>query len=170
MKLQHSGLLLVFFSCLHIHNMAQEKHCSEHSYWRPCRDRHPPHRVVGGFGPIFLDWSGVVPLISSSLDTGSFVPYYMVALIFLWTPPHFWALALYKSKEYHDVGIPMMPGVKGSKRTILEMRIYGCLLFLISFVGPHLIFSGNDSIASIFFLIGSLFVATWYVRTLCVGS
>ena len=119
-------------------------------------------------GPSSLDWSGVVPLISSSLDTGSFVPYYMVALIFLWTPPHFWALALYKSKEYHDVGIPMMPGVKGSKRTILEMRIYGCLLLLISFVGPYLIFSGNDSIASISFLIGSLFVAIWYVKTLFV--
>lgn len=119
-------------------------------------------------GPASLDWSGVAPLIVSSLDTGSFVPYYMVALIFLWTPPHFWALALYKSKEYHEVGVPMMPGVKGPKRTILEMRAYGCLLLLTSFIGPYLIFSGNYSIASISFLIGSLFVAIWYVRTLFV--
>ena len=119
-------------------------------------------------GPASLDWSGVVPLIISSLDAGSFVPYYMVALIFLWTPPHFWALALYKSKEYHEVGVPMMPGVKGPRRTILEMRVYGCLLLLTSSIGPYLIFSGNDSNAYIFFLMGSLFVAIWYVRTLFV--
>ena len=117
-------------------------------------------------GPTSLDWSGLAPFIRSALDTGSFVPYYMVALIFLWTPPHFWALALYKSKEYHDVGIPMMPGVKGPKRTITEMRVYGCLLLLISFIGPYLIFSGNDSIAFVSFLTGSLLVALWYVRTL----
>ena len=69
-------------------------------------------------------------------------------------------------KEYHDVGIPMMPGVKGPKRTITEMRVYGCLLLLISFIGPYLIFSGNDSIAFVSFLTGSLLVALWYVRTL----
>ncbi|MBH33370.1 MAG: protoheme IX farnesyltransferase [Euryarchaeota archaeon] len=119
-------------------------------------------------GSTSLDWSGFIPFVSSALDTGSFVPYYMVALIFLWTPPHFWALALYKSKEYHEVGIPMMPGVKGAKRTILEMRMYGCLLLLTSFIGPYLIFHESYSIASISFLVGSVFVAIWYVRTLFV--
>ena len=58
----------------------------------------------------------------------------MFILIFLWTPPHFWALALYRSKEYEKVGVPMMPNVKGKSRTLIEMKIYSILLIILSII------------------------------------
>jgi protoheme IX farnesyltransferase len=58
----------------------------------------------------------------------------MFLLIFLWTPPHFWALALYRSNEYEKVGVPMMPNVKGKSRTLIEMKIYSILLIILSLV------------------------------------
>ena len=48
--------------------------------------------------------------------------------------PHFWALALYRSKEYEKVGVPMMPNVKGKARTLTEMKIYSILLILLSLI------------------------------------
>ena len=62
----------------------------------------------------------------------------MFLLIFLWTPPHFWALALFRSKEYAQAGVPMMPTVHGSKHTMIEMRVYCLLLIGLSaaFVDP----------------------------------
>ena len=64
------------------------------------------------------------------------MPWYLLLLIFLWTPPHFWALALYRSEEYDSVGIPMMPGVKGAKRTLIEMKIYSILLLILAVLAP----------------------------------
>ncbi len=64
------------------------------------------------------------------------MPWFMFTLIFLWTPPHFWALALYRSEEYAKVGVPMLPNVKGPERTIIEMKVYSILLIILSFVAP----------------------------------
>ena len=66
------------------------------------------------------------------LGTYPLMPWFMFILIFLWTPPHFWALALYRSKEYEKVGVPMMPNVKGKARTLIEMKIYSILLIILS--------------------------------------
>jgi protoheme IX farnesyltransferase len=60
------------------------------------------------------------------------MPWFMFILIFLWTPPHFWALALYRSEEYEKVGVPMMPNVRGKSRTLVEMKIYSILLIILS--------------------------------------
>ena len=60
------------------------------------------------------------------------MPWFMFILIFLWTPPHFWALALYRSEEYQKVGVPMMPNVRGKSRTLMEMKIYSILLIILS--------------------------------------
>ena len=49
-------------------------------------------------------------------------------IIFIWTPPHFWALALYKSEDYKRAGIPMMPLIVGNKRTINMIIFYSILL------------------------------------------
>ena len=49
-------------------------------------------------------------------------------IIFIWTPPHFWALALYKSDDYKRAGIPMMPLIVGNKRTINMIIFYSILL------------------------------------------
>ena len=52
----------------------------------------------------------------------------LFALIFIWTPPHFWALALVKSRDYERAGVPMMPNAKGRARTRLEILVYSLLL------------------------------------------
>jgi protoheme IX farnesyltransferase len=53
-------------------------------------------------------------------------------IIFIWTPPHFWALALYKAGDYGKVGIPMMPNVRGAKSTRLQIFVYSLLLAAVS--------------------------------------
>jgi protoheme IX farnesyltransferase len=53
---------------------------------------------------------------------------YLFAIIFYWTPPHFWALALIKQGEYAKAGVPMMPVVRGEQRTKFEMLAYTLIL------------------------------------------
>ena len=127
----------------------------------------PP--LIGWFvamGPSDLDLHSMNGFLVSITDTGSLVPFYMLGVIFLWTPPHFWALALYKSDEYRQVGVPMLPWVKGSARTLAEMRLYGILLLVISLWGPYLIHSGDFSMEYLVLQIGSALIAIWYIRTL----
>ena len=111
--------------------------------------------VIGGIAgstPPLVGWSAsddslaistesAESAISSITDLGSSMPWLMFLIIFLWTPPHFWALALYRSKEYEDVGVPMLPNVKGNARTLFEMKIYSILIILASFYSP--IANGN---------------------------
>ena len=68
------------------------------------------------------------------LALGSPIPWVFFFLIFLWTPPHFWALALYRSGEYGKVNIPMMNEVKGPEYTLKQAKIYCMLLFLLGSV------------------------------------
>ena len=111
--------------------------------------------VIGGIAgstPPLVGWSAsddslgistesVDSAISSVTDLGSSMPWLMFLIIFLWTPPHFWALALYRSKEYGEAGVPMLPNVKGNTRTLSEMKVYSILLILASFYSP--IANGN---------------------------
>ncbi len=106
--------------------------------------------VIGGIAgstPPVIGWAASVEGLSISnqslkaslesvIDLGSPIPWFMFILIFLWTPPHFWALALYRSEEYGEVGIPMLPNVKGPERTIIEMKVYSILLILLSLIAP----------------------------------
>ncbi len=63
--------------------------------------------------------------------TGSLTlaPLVLVALIFLWTPPHFWALSLWRSEDYARAGVPMMPVVKGKPSTRRQILAYALVLF-----------------------------------------
>lgn len=92
------------------------------------KPRTPQNIVIGGaagaFPPI-IGWMAVSP-------TFHYHPYILFAIIFLWTPPHFWALALYRNEDYKNAGIPMMPVVKGAKRTTIEMLIYSIILLAIT--------------------------------------
>jgi len=84
----------------------------------------PQNIVIGGAAGAFP------PMIGWAAATGS-VGLESVALfsiIFFWTPPHFWALALFKSGDYGRAGVPMMPNVKGARRTRLEIFLYSLLL------------------------------------------
>ena len=60
------------------------------------------------------------------------MPWFMFLLIFLWTPPHFWALAINKKDEYAKAGIPMMPVVKGIEYTKIQIVLYSILLMVVS--------------------------------------
>lgn len=84
----------------------------------------PQNIVIGGAA------GAIPPVVGYAAATGS-VSAASIALfmiIFLWTPPHFWALALLKTEEYARVGIPMMPNVKGPDRTRLEILLYTLVL------------------------------------------
>jgi len=84
----------------------------------------PQNIVIGGAAgafPPLVGWAAM----TNSLDLGAL---YLFAIIFYWTPPHFWALALIKEKEYARAGIPMMPVVKGAHETKVQMLVYTLLL------------------------------------------
>ena len=84
----------------------------------------PQNIVIGGAAgafPPLVGWAAV----TGGLDLAAL---YLFAIIFYWTPPHFWALALIKRREYARAGIPMMPVVRSEQRTKVEMLIYSLLL------------------------------------------
>jgi len=86
--------------------------------------RTPQNIVIGGAAgafPPMIGWAAVTGDVS--LD--SFV---LFLIIFLWTPPHFWALALYKNDDYKAAGIPMLPVVAGSDATRRQIVLYTALL------------------------------------------
>jgi protoheme IX farnesyltransferase len=90
--------------------------------------RTPQNIVIGGAAGAFP------PIIGWAAATGSIsaLPLLMFALIFFWTPPHFWSLALFASEDYERAGVPMMPVAKGARRTRLEILVYTALLLPIS--------------------------------------
>ncbi len=99
--------------------------------------------VIGGIAgstPPVIGWAAAEEGLSLAqpLDLGAALPWLMFMLVFLWTPPHFWALALFRDKEYSEAKVPMLPSVKGGKHTLSEMRVYTALLIGISalFVDP----------------------------------
>ncbi len=102
--------------------------------------RTPQNIVIGGIAgatPPVIGWAGAAAGTIENLnpfDLGSPVPWMLFALIFLWTPPHFWALALYRSGEYGKVNVPMMNEVKGAKHTLFQSKIYCFLLFFLGAV------------------------------------
>ena len=102
--------------------------------------RTPQNIVIGGAAgatPPLIGWAGAAADSINSmnpLDLGSPIPWMLFALIFFWTPPHFWALALYRSGEYAKANVPMMNEVKGAKRTVTESKFYCGGVFLLGSV------------------------------------
>jgi heme o synthase len=86
--------------------------------------RTPQNIVIGGAAGAFP------PMIGWAAATGevSLVGITLFMLIFLWTPPHFWALALYRSDDYRRAGVPMLPVVAGPRETKRQMLIYTLVL------------------------------------------
>jgi protoheme IX farnesyltransferase len=84
----------------------------------------PQNIVIGGAA------GALPPVVGYAVATGSVTLDSLVlfAIIFMWTPPHFWALALVKSGDYARAGVPMMPNAKGADRTRLEILIYTLIL------------------------------------------
>jgi len=99
----------------------------------------PQNIVIGGAAgafPPMVGWAAV----TGSISLESVV---LFLIIFLWTPPHFWALALYKQSDYGAAGIPMLPNVAGERATKVQILVYSVLLVAstlvpgwIGFMGP----------------------------------
>ena len=89
--------------------------------------------VIGGAAgavPVLIGWSA----ITNSLD---WTPVVLFAVIFIWTPPHFWALAVRYRDDYEAADVPMLPVVASLKRTTLEILVYTIVLWAASLlVGP----------------------------------
>jgi protoheme IX farnesyltransferase len=84
----------------------------------------PQNIVIGGAAgafPPLVGWAAV----TGQLDLAAL---YLFAIIFYWTPPHFWALALIKKDDYARAGVPMMPVVQGARRTKVQMLAYTIML------------------------------------------
>jgi protoheme IX farnesyltransferase len=84
----------------------------------------PQNIVIGGAA------GALPPIVGCAAASGSVTldSVLLFAIIFIWTPPHFWALALVKSRDYERAGVPMMPNAKGPARTRLEILLYSLLL------------------------------------------
>ncbi|MXO63583.1 heme o synthase [Qipengyuania oceanensis] len=98
------------------------------------KPRTPQNIVIGGGAGAFP------PLIGWVAVTGTItpMPVLLFAIIFMWTPPHFWALALFVQSDYAKVGIPMMPVVKGEVSTRRQILVYSVLLAPVA-IAPWLI-------------------------------
>lgn len=103
-----------------------------YTVWLKRRTHH--NIVIGGAAGAFP------PVIGWSCVTGdiSIFPFMLFLIIFVWTPPHFWALAMYKDVEYSKVNIPMLPVVHGRKVAKIQSFIYSLVLSLVS-IAPFFI-------------------------------
>lgn len=115
--------------------------------------RHYYNIVIGGAA------GATAPLIASAAIAGepSLLSWIFFLVIFFWTPPHFWALALAIKPEYEKVRVPMLPNIKGDQRTRTEIFWYTLLLLPLT-LAPY--FLGS---LGLFFLISSTLLWGWYV-------
>ena len=95
-------------------------------YTMGLKRRTPQNIVIGGAAgafPAVIGWVAVSP-------EPALMPWLLFAIVFLWTPPHFWALALYRAKDYEAVNVPMLPNVAGITTT--KRYIFGYTLALVA--------------------------------------
>jgi protoheme IX farnesyltransferase len=114
----------------------------------------PQNIVIGGAAgafPPMVGWAAV----TGGIDLSSAL---LFLIIFLWTPPHFWALALYKQGDYGAARIPMMPNVKGEAHTKLEILLYSVALLAVTLV-PYFTGLGGWPYAVVAAVTGIWFVA-----------
>ena len=114
----------------------------------------PQNIVIGGAAgafPPMIGWASV----TGSISIESVV---LFLIIFMWTPPHFWALALYRCKDYARVGIPMLPVVAGADETRRQILVYSVLLVPLA-VTPALIGLGGVSYLAVSVVLGAMFLA-----------
>ena len=99
----------------------------------------PQNIVIGGLAgaaPPLLGWAA----ISNTIDPNALL---LVLIIFVWTPPHFWALAIYRKDEYAKESIPMLPVTHGVAFTKLQIVLYTIILFIVSILPYIVLMSGG---------------------------
>jgi heme o synthase len=101
--------------------------------------RTPQNIVIGGAA------GALPPMIGWAAATGGFAvePALLFLIVFFWTPPHFWALSLYRTQDYADAGVPMLPVVAGETETRRQILLYSLVLaplgaapWLLGYAGP----------------------------------
>ena len=115
----------------------------------------PQNIVIGGLAgaaPPLLGWSS----ITGSIDPNALL---LVLIIFAWTPPHFWALAIHRKDEYAKENIPMLPVTHGISFTKLQIILYTIIMLLVSLFPYFVMMSGAFYLVSALVL-GSIFL--WY--------
>ncbi len=115
--------------------------------------RTPQNIVIGGLSgalPPAIGWAAVTGSLSLT-------PLLLVAIIFMWTPPHFWALSLWRSEDYARAGVPMLPVVKGKSHTRLQILIYTLVLVPLGLT-PVLTGAGGP-----LYLASALLIGLWFL-------
>jgi protoheme IX farnesyltransferase len=114
----------------------------------------PSNIVIGGAAgaiPPLVGWAAVTNEISS------LTAWYLFAIIFFWTPPHFWALSLLIRKHYERAGVPMLPVVRGEDETRRQIGLYSVLLVVLTLVlSPFGMMGGIYFAAAL--VLGGLFI------------
>jgi heme o synthase len=121
----------------------------------------PQNIVIGGAAGAFP------PMIGWAAATGTvgLESIFLFLIIFLWTPPHFWALALCRAGDYERAGVPMLPVVAGTQETIRQIRMYSLVLFPVG-VAPWLIGAAGALYGLTAAVAGALLLAfAWRVRS-----
>src|SRR5690606_21782348 len=113
--------------------------------------------VIGGLSgamPPALGWAAV----ADAVPAGAWL---LVLIIFIWTPPHFWALALYRNNDYKRAGLPMLPVTHGQQFTRLHILLYSVALFAASILPFIVRMSGLLYLASAIVLSGLFVWRSW---------
>ncbi|MBS0242914.1 MAG: protoheme IX farnesyltransferase [Proteobacteria bacterium] len=123
-----------------------------YSMW--LKRRTPQNIVIGGAAgafPPMIGWAAVTNTVS--IDS-----VILFLIIFMWTPPHFWALALYRARDYENAGVPMLPVVAGPDETRRQILIYSVLLVAITCL-PLLTGLGGVLYGAVAIALGAIFLA-----------
>jgi protoheme IX farnesyltransferase len=113
----------------------------------------PQNIVIGGLSgamPPALGWVAVTNQLSAEA-------WLLVLIIFVWTPPHFWALALYRREDYVQAGLPMLPVTHGEKFTLLNILLYTLILLAASIL-PYIY-----GMSGIFYLVSAIVLSSIFV-------
>jgi protoheme IX farnesyltransferase len=115
--------------------------------------------VIGGGA------GAIPPMVGYAAATGhlDWTAWILFAIIFMWTPPHFWALAIVRIKDYEKAGVPMLPVVRGELETRRQILVYTIELVIVTLLLPILDLAGNIYLISSLVLGGALIYAAWTV-------
>ncbi len=115
--------------------------------------------VIGGGA------GAIPPMVGWAAATGqlSLAAWILFAIVFMWTPPHFWALAIVRMKDYENAGVPMMPVVHGEERTRRHILVYTIELVVVTLLLPIFQLAGTFYLTAALVLGGLLLYAAWRV-------
>ncbi len=104
---------------------------------------------IAGAGPVLVGWAAVTGALSLEA-------WLLFAVVCLWTPPHFWALAIRYREDYGKAGVPMLPVVAGVPATIFQIRIY-----TVATVAASMLLGLSDTVG-LLYIVGTAAIGVWF--------